>query len=70
MTKFTCQISGSGKEIFQHIENGKKRDQLIEDALKGKITQEEMRKQSKKIKYLFFREDLPDDVEIITQEKT
>lgn len=41
------------KKVYKHIENGKKREQLVSQALKGIITQEEMRERAKKAKYFY-----------------
>ncbi len=54
---------------YQCEENWEIRKQLISDCMKGKISQEEMRKKSKKAKYLFSAyevENHPEKFEIIS----
>jgi len=63
--KFEKQTSPGGVDIYHHIENGNKRLQLMEDFRLGKITADQMRKQAKKIKYLFYFKDLPENYEIV-----
>lgn len=65
MRKFTKQTSPGGKDIYEDVEAGEQRLQLIEDFKLGKITQEEMRRKAKKIKYLYFEKDLPNDFELV-----
>lgn len=64
-TEFQLQVSPGGVYIYHHVENGKKRMQLMDDFRAGKITQQEMRDKAKKIKYLFSEKDLPKDYIII-----
>lgn len=44
---------GNDKKIYKHIENGKKREELVSMAMEGVISGEEMRTRAKKLKYLF-----------------
>ncbi len=47
----------SGKRLYMHIKNGNKRIELLQQATSGKITAEEMRKEAKKLKYLYSEKD-------------
>jgi len=60
---FEKQITIGGKAIYRDIEVGKKREQLLKDALAGRITQQEMREQAKKTKYLY--SVLPDNGKVV-----
>lgn len=47
---FKLSITGSGKRHYLHIENGEKRDQILQSVLTGKITKEEFAAEQKKMR--------------------
>lgn len=56
---FEASITGSGITHYLHKENGVKRQQILQDRMSGKITQDEFEKEQRKmrggkyLKYIF-----------------
>lgn len=63
--KFEREITLSNKVIYKDIGIGKKREQLLKDAMSGKITQEEMRKIARTKEYKYLYSELPEWGEVI-----
>ena len=49
-TDFEIQVVPNGKKVYCHIENGKQRKQMLKDVMSGKISQEQFKKEQKKMR--------------------
>ena len=54
--KFKITYNVKGERIYKHIKNGKKRDELLNKRMMGRITTSEMNKEARKFPYLFNQE--------------